>query len=43
MGSAAVSVPFSRPTSVYCFLGVVNLVWIPAFVAIETSEESEKY
>jgi hypothetical protein len=32
-----------KPTFVNCFLGVVNFVQIPEFLAGETSTESEKY
>jgi hypothetical protein len=39
----ALSVSVCRPTFATCFLGVVNFVWIPEFLAEETSLESEKY
>jgi hypothetical protein len=42
MASAAFSVPFCRPTFVCCFLGVVNFVKIPEFLAMKTSTESKK-
>jgi hypothetical protein len=42
MGSAAFSVSFFLSTYVSCFLGVVNIVQIPEFLALETSIELEK-
>jgi hypothetical protein len=43
MGSAAFFVSVCKPTFVCCFLGVVNIVLIPEFLAIEMSIKFAKY